>query len=360
MNGNIYQRKDGRFEARVSLGKDENGKRHYRSYYGNTYEEAEIKLLSVQEKRGFDVKITEMTVKEVGYEYLNNVKVRLKESSIANYRMKLEKHIIPVLGNIKCCLLSSSDVSGFIDQKLKSGLSARYVSDIVVLLKSLFRYASRFYGIVNPVESILMPKRAKTEIAILTNKQQSALQKYLRNDASLTSLGISLSLYTGIRIGELCALQWRDIDFDNCAIKISKTVQRIQCTVGNGKTKIVITEPKSQSSVRTIPIPQFLLELLRNAKTSSEYFVLSGSNKPVEPRALQYRFAKILKKVNLPSVHFHSLRHAFATNCIALGFDIKTLSEILGHSSVEITLNRYVHSSMDRKRAYMGLLKWAA
>ena len=325
MNGNIYQRKDGRFEARVSLGKDENGKRHYRSYYGNTYEEAEMKLLSVQEKRCFDVKITEMTVKELGYEYLNTVHTRLKESSLANYRMKLEKHIIPMLGNIKCSLLRSSDVSGFIDHKLKSGLSARYVSDIVVLLKSFFRYASRSYGIQNPVKSILMPKRAKTEIAILNNKQQSTLQKFLKNNANLTSLGISLSLYTGIRIGELCALQWRDIDFDSNTIKISKTVQRIQCTVGNGKTKIVITEPKSQSSVRTIPIPQFLLELLRNAKTSSEYFVLSGSNKPVEPRALQYRFAKILKKVNLPSVHFHSLRHAFATNCIALGFDIKTL-----------------------------------
>ena len=122
----------------------------------------------------------------------------------------------------------------------------------------------------------------------------------------------------------------------------------------------MITEPKSQSSVRTIPIPRFLMEMLCKAKSSSECFVLSGNNKPVEPRAMQYRFAKILKKVNLPSVHFHSLRHAFATNCIALGFDVKTLSEILGHSSVEITLNRYVHSSMDRKRAYMGLLKWAA
>ena len=360
MIGNIYQRKDGRFEARISLGKDESGKRHYRSYYGNTYEEAEMKLLSVQEKRCFDVKITEMTVKEVGYEYLNYVSTRLKESSLANYRMKLEKHIIPVLGNIKCCLLNSSDVSDFIDQKLKTGLSARYISDIVVLLKSVFRYASRSYGIKNLIEANLMPKKTKTEIVILNNKQQSELQKYLRNDASLTSLGITLSLYTGIRIGELCALQWRDIDFDNGTIKISKTVQRIQYSDCNKKTKIVITEPKSQSSVRIIPIPQFLLELLRNAKASPEYFVISGSNKPVEPRALQYRFAKILKKVNLPSVHFHSLRHAFAINCIALGFDIKTLSEILGHSSVEITLNRYVHSSMDRKRAYMGLLKWAA
>ncbi|MBP3855114.1 MAG: site-specific integrase [Ruminiclostridium sp.] len=360
MNRNIYQRRDGRFEARLSLGKDENGKRHYRSFYGSTYAEAENKLLSVQEKHCFDISLTEITVKELSYEYLQVVRARLKESSIANYSMKLEKHIIPELGNITCCLLRSSDVSEFIDRKLKSGLSARYVSDIVVLLKSIFRYASRTYGIKNPTEAIAMSKRTKTEIEILNSDQQTKLLNYLRGSISLTSLGICISLYTGIRIGELCALQWRDIDFDNCTIKISKTIQRIQHNVGNKKTKLIITEPKSQSSVRTIPIPRFLMEMLCKAKSSSECFVLSGNNKPVEPRAMQYRFAKLLKKVNLPSVHFHSLRHAFATNCIALGFDVKTLSEILGHSSVEITLNRYVHSSMDRKRAYMGLLKWAA
>ena len=138
------------------------------------------------------------------------------------------------------------------------------------------------------------------------------------------------------------------------------TLQRIQTFDNSKKTKIVITEPKSVSSVRDIPIPECLLRLLEKHRKDDDMFVLSGSRKPVECRSVQYHFANLLKNGNLPSVHFHSLRHAFATNCIALGFDVKTLSEILGHSRVEITLNRYVHSSIERKRACMSMLKWVA
>lgn len=161
---------------------------------------------------------------------------------------------------------------------------------------------------------------------------------------------------TGIRIGELCALQWEDVDLEKRILIVRKTIQRIQIQNEKRKTKLVITEPKSESSKRIIPIPDCIVNLLSKFKGKAKEFVVSRREKPVEPRTMQYRFSKILKKANLPSVHFHALRHIFASNCIKLGFDVKSLSELLGHSSVEITLNRYVHSSLEQKREYMKRL----
>ena len=166
-----------------------------------------------------------------------------------------------------------------------------------------------------------------------------------------------MSLFTGLRIGELCALKWSDIDLSNRTISVSKTIQRIAV---QGGTQLVITEPKSISSVREIPIPDCIFSLLRKFCSNADFYILSGMTKPVEPRTMQYRFQALLKKAKLPSIHFHALRHMFATNCVELGIDVKSLSEILGHSGVEITLNRYVHSSLERKKAFMKKLKFAA
>ena len=142
---------------------------------------------------------------------------------------------------------------------------------------------------------------------------------------------------TGLRIGELCPLQWKDIDLEKRIISVSKTMQRIQCPTAAGKTKLIITDPKSESSRRQIPIPECMMSFLLKFKGKPNEYLLTGTEKPIEPRAMQYRFRTILKNAKLPSVHFHALRHIFATNCIKLGFDVKALSELLGHSSVEIT-----------------------
>lgn len=228
------------------------------------------------------------------------------------------------------------------------------------MLKSLFSYASREYGIKNTLKGLIMPKCEKTEIQLLSTKEQKTLINYVVKKPSLTNLGIAISLYTGIRIGELCALQWGDIDFKKRILTVKKTVQRIQNYGGNTKTKLIITSPKSRSSIREIPLPKFILSVLEKFRNNDYIYILSGKVKPIEPRTMQYRFKKILKNVNLPSVHFHSLRHTFATKAIELGFDVKTLSEILGHSSVEITLNRYIHSSLNRKRTCMEKLDLSA
>ena len=162
----------------------------------------------------------------------------------------------------------------FIENKLKSGLSAHYVADIIVLLKSVYRYASRVYGINNCLEGIVIPKRTKPDIKVLSNVEQSRLMAYLNEDFDLNALGITLSLHTGIRIGELCAIQWKDVDLINRTITVRKTVQRIKSYGGKSKTKLVITEPKSASSARVIPIPDCLVAMLEKFKDNF-FFIFS-------------------------------------------------------------------------------------
>ena len=358
--GTVYKRKDGRWECRISMGKDDNGKRISRSYYGKSREEAEYKAMIAQGQAEEDYAVTEMTVRKLVTEWLHVTASRIKESTAAHYAMKAEKHLIPAFGEIKCCLMKAKDIYAFIERKLKEGLSVRYLSDIIVLFKSVFRYASREYRIRNVLDGIVLPKKNKPEIAVMNKEQQFRLEKYLDKHPSVTSVGISISMYMGLRIGEVCALQWKDIDLEKRILTVSKTIQRVQCRTGAKHTKLIITEPKSESSKRTIPIPDCLLPLLRQFMDNGEVYVVSGRKKPVEPRTMQYRFAKILHNADLPAFHYHSLRHLFATRCVELGFDVKTLSEILGHSSVEVTLNSYIHSDMERKRTCMSLLSKCA
>ncbi len=359
MGMHIYKRKDGRFEGRLIEGRKADGKLKYRSVYGHSYAEVEQRLACLRTMDTFQSLHAMDTVGDLLTEWLCAISPRVKPSTLSNYRMKVEKHLIPAFGTIRHDALHVRQVQAFIEQKIAEGLSPRYVSDIVVILKSAYKYASRTYQLPNPLVHVILPKKKKTEIHILDARQQKRLQMYLQSKQNRTSMGIMLTLYTGLRIGELCALRWEDIDFAKRTLTINHTMQRIQHEDGLHKTQLTITDPKSASSKRTIPLAACLIPLLQQFMTKGSDFVLSGNEKPIEPRTMQYRFAAILKKANLPSVHFHALRHMFATNCIALGFDVKSLSEILGHSSVEITLNRYVHSSMEQKRHYMERLSMA-
>ena len=356
---NIYSRKDGRFEGRVYLGRSENGKRRYKSYYGATAEEVrrnhEIAQLSVIP----NVTAARMTVGVLAAEWLLSVRNRVKESTLANYRLKLKKHIIPSFGAMGCCSVGSKEIYGFINNKIGEGLSSRYVSDILVLMKSIFKYAAREYGIKNVFDGIAMPKKQQKEVRLLTNDEESRLKAYIADKPSLFGMGIALTMYTGLRIGELCALKLEDIDLEYRTLTVRKTIQRIPNHEGGSKTKLVITEPKSERSRRVIPIPECMIEMLRKCKTNNSCFLLTGTDKPMEPRAMQYRFSRFLKKLGLPHIHYHALRHGWASRAIELGFDVKTLSEILGHSSVELTLRLYVHSSFERKRACMDLFGWS-
>ena len=168
-----------------------------------------------------------------------------------------------------------------------------------------------------------------------------------------------IALYTGIRLGELCALQWSDIDFATNTLTISKTLIRVQNKIEETafpKTRIIITKPKSDKSCREIPVPDYISKIAFDFVSKKTDYVLSGNSKPIEPRNMQYFFHSIIKEINIHNISFHTLRHTFATRCVEKNFDIKTLSEILGHSSVKITLDRYVHSNMELKRKNMNKL----
>lgn len=355
MNGyNIYHRQDGRYEGRVSRGKKKNGKRLFKYFFGSSREEVKRKMDAFRKQ---DAAACSQTIGQLFYEWHTSIKHHVKESTAANYLMKAEKHILPAFSKSIADTLRQADVYAFIDSKLKAGLSTRYVSDIIIMMKSIFKFAVKKYRIFNPLDGIALPRSSKPNIKLLDDTQQKKLQTYIAENPSNTTLGIALSMSTGIRIGELCALQWEDIDLEKRILTVRKTMQRIQTPHETAKTKLVIAEPKSESSKREIPIPECVVNLLDKFKGKGKEYLISSSDKATEPRTLQYRFAGILKNVQLPSIHFHALRHMFATNCVKLGFDIKSLSEILGHSSVEITLNRYVHSSVEQKRGYMDRLK---
>ena len=355
---NVYRRKDGRWEGRIYRGRKDNGKKYFKYFFANTKAEVCEMMHNFRIEEAVNANCTKL-FSSIFSEWYNITKHNVKESTAANYEMKSNKHILPSFGEKKISDISVNDVYDFIELKQKDGLSNRYISDIIILMKTFFKYAVRTYHVLNPLDGVSLPKKKTPEIQLLDEPEQKKLQQYISENHNLTTLGIALAMSTGIRIGELCGLQWKDIDLEKRILTVRKTVQRIQCRNGLFKTKLIITDPKSESSRRSIPLTESMVEFLKEFKGKDEEFILSGETKPLEPRTMQYRFAKILKNVKVPSVHFHALRHIFASNCIKLGFDVKALSELLGHSSVEITLNRYVHSSFDQKREYMQRLNFA-
>lgn len=163
-------------------------------------------------------------------------------------------------------------------------------------------------------------------------------------------LAVLLCLFTGLRIGEICALKWSDIDFKNKTLFIKRTVQRLYVNGCHTKTALVETEPKSIKSKREIPLQDTIIKLLISFQNNKEY--IFGGDKPMEPRTMQYHYKKILKEADVSYKNFHTLRHTYATNCIEGGTDVKSLSEMLGHSNIQITMNYYVHPSIDTKRRY--------
>lgn len=202
-------------------------------------------------------------------------------------------------------------------------------------------------------------KIERPDISVISKRDQEVLIQYLKNSATNCDIGILLCLFTGIRIGELCALRNSEISVSTKTLCINSTMQRIQCfdEDSNSKTKIIITPPKSCFSKRSIPLPDCIMPYLENIKKDDESFFLTGSKTEyIEPRSMQNYFKRVLKENGIQKTNFHALRHTFATNCVELGFDTKSLSEILGHSNVSITLNRYVHPSMAQKKKNMQLL----
>lgn len=365
---NIYKRKDGRFEGRISLGYDGNGKIKYKYLYAKSLAEIKEKMLCAYADLGGTAQsICDKTLRELCCEWLASAKLRVKNSSYCCYEKLINKHILPYFEDIGYGELGTPIINAFAEHKLKygkingiGGLSAKSVHDILVVMRSVAKYAEQEYGFKNPMRNISMPKSERKEAEVFGKDERCKLQNYLQSDLTKSNLGILLTMYSGLRIGELCALTWKDIDFQSGIIRVSKAVQRVAGGSDGLKTKVTVTSPKSKTSVRDIPVPAFVLELLKQNKCLDGSYILSGTTKPVEPRTMQNRFKAVLKECGIRSANFHLLRHTYATVCIENGFDAKTVSELLGHSSVNITLNRYVHSSMEMKKKCVDKLDLAA
>lgn len=285
-------------------------------------------------------------------EWLKYKKNTVKKSTYYNYSYSVEKYLYLKFADQD--ITQIKDYNDFIE-KLTDTLAPKTVRDIITKLKEIINFYEEEHNTKLNIKKMSLPKMNKKEIQILSNKEKQKLEKYCIEQNSLKSLGILICLNTGLRIGEVCALRWENIDFESKKIHIEKTIERIYSKEEN-KTIVIIDTPKSITSVRTIPINSKLYNILKQIRGKSKKtdFVLTGSSEHyVEPRNYQYHFKEILKRSKVKKYKFHTLRHTFATNCIEAGMDIKSLSEILGHADVSITLNIYVHSSDKAKRKYL-------
>lgn len=370
---NIYKRKDGRWEGRYIRCYDENSRAKYGYVYAATYSEVKQRLLEKQllVSSGSAVQSNSFILYgDILTQWLQSVKLNIKESTYSRYYHLIENHIRPELGRYQLTRISTQLIERHIEQQLSNGnlrnggaLSPKTVSDILTIIKSTMEYARCNNFNVTCNLGKLTVKKKDHEMRVLSKSEQGALVKILTEDIDHYKFGVLLSLYTGIRIGELCALRWENISFENSTLRVRETMQRVQATTADAqtKTKVIITEPKSQCSMRDIPLPECIVDIAKRFSASPKAFILTGDmNKYIEPRTMQNRFKTYIKDSGIADANFHSLRHTFATRCVELGFEIKSLSEILGHANVNITLNRYVHSSFDLKHSNMNRLSLSA
>lgn len=361
---NIFKRKDGRWEARYIKGYELSGKAKYGFCYGKSYKEAKEKVSKCKAEIvvGRPVPPTDHRHRFSFFcdEWLRLRKSKVRESTYIKYNTILEKYIKPKLGSCFPATITTDTVDNFAHGLLfDDNLAVKTVHDILVVLHSVLKYVAAQLPSLCAAVEINYPQKEKKEIRVLDRSEQERFVKFLLADADFCKFGVLLMLLSGIRIGELCALRWGNVNLQEKTIRISATLQRLRCMEGENKnrTHIVIGAPKSATSIRTIPLTDHAAELCRKfAVYNGNAYILTGTEKYMEPRMLQYRIEKYTKECGLKGVHAHTLRHTFATRAVEVGFEIKSLSEVLGHANTTITLNRYVHSSMELKRANMDKL----
>lgn len=359
---NIFKRKDGRWEARYIKNRLPSGKIKYGYCYGKTYREAKEKVVKCKATVALGISEPCQSGNQPFSHYcdawLTSRKSRIAESSYVKYHQVLDLHIKPQLGHCQLKEITNQTIDEFSHYLIFSeGLAPKTAKDILVVLRSILKSTETHLPASHIPLEVVYPKIQKTEMRILSSKEQTVIMSYLMDNVDSCKYGILLAMVTGIRIGELCAMTWGNVSLPDLTIKVSATMQRLKelDTTKSAKTKVIISAPKSNTSFRVIPIPDFLEELSRKMYVADpSAFILTGCRKMMEPRTLQYRFEKCMAECDVADVHFHTLRHTFATRCVESGFEIKSLSEVLGHASTTITLDRYVHSSLSLKRENMN------
>lgn len=276
----------------------------------------------------------------------------VKRSSYSAYMLLIENHLLPSFGNQLS--VEESNIQEFVFKKLDEGLSQKTIKDILIVLKMILKFGLKNKLIeYQPFDVQFPTERERYEIEVLSKSNQKKIMNYVQEHFTFKNLGIYICLSAGIRIGEICALTWDDIDTEAGIINIRKTIQRVYVIEDNDRrTELIIDSPKTKNSIRDIPMSKDLLKMLKPIKrvVNSSFYLLTNDAKPTEPRTYRNYYKKLMKKLDMPELKFHGLRHSFATRCIESNCDYKTVSVILGHSNISTTLNLYVHPNMEQKK----------
>ena len=302
------------------------------------------------------------TIEGIGNAWIENTSHNWKESTKHRYMEKLRLYVYPKYGDRLITDVSTEEVEQYLIRLQTEGVDGRNPvgSSTACLVMTVFKQLSNYARKVG-VDFKFSPecisvKREKSHIDVFSEKEEAKLIKYLKKHPSETNTAILICLFTGIRLGEICALKCDDIDLEECVLHVRRTMQRLPDAEGDNKTAIKIDKPKTACSLRDIPFTKELAKIIRPFHKPGAFFLTGDRERYVEPRTMEDRFASVLKKCGIRQVNFHVTRHTYATRCIERGMDPKTLSELLGHANVATTLDRYVHLSMKHKAESVKLI----
>ena len=276
----------------------------------------------------------------------------VKRSTYSAYSLLVSNHLVPYFGEMTD--ITEDTVQKFVFEKLDSGMSQKSVKDMLIVLKMILKFGVKHSMIEFRQIDIRFPtEREKQDVEVMSKTNQKLLMNYLKTHFTFQNLGIYICLNSGLRIGELCALTWGDLNTEKGVINVNKTIQRIYIPEEKDRhTELIIDAPKSKDSIREVPMTRELLRIIRPLKkiVNPDFFVLTNDMNPTEPRTYRCHYNRLLKELGLPHLKFHGLRHSFATRCIESKCDYKTVSVLLGHSDISTTLNLYVHPDMEQKQ----------
>lgn len=347
---NIYKRKDGRWEGRYIRGRTPAGKAEYGYVYARSYTACREKQRKMEKALPQKPILTgEMSVSQAVAFFLSDRRSALKASTVGRYEYMTSHYIIPELGTLMLHELTPEKLSAFFKLLQDRGLSSKTARDIGVLLKTIFKVVKKKCRCDCPGRDVELPAYRGKKVEVFADHEIATLARKVLETPDITGLCILLVLNTGLRLGEICALQRSDIDYRSGVLRIERAAARVRDASG---THLVVQSPKSGSSVRLVAIPNDMLELLKTTTQNiqNDNYLLTNTDIPMEPRTLQYRYRKLLERCGIRYRNFHALRHTYATRCMENGVDIKSLSELLGHADIRTTLQTYIHSSLAHKR----------
>ena len=352
---NIYHRKDGRWEGRYWIGTGPDGRRIYKSVYGRRYADVRRELaiqraslyLRQDRPRDGDVLFEE----RAAYFLEFKVKPFVKETTLVGYRRLIVQHLIPAFGGMTLGELEPEDLQRYFS-RLDGTLSHGTIGNIFSLLRTILRDAYADGKLARQIwQNVRLPRASKPPVRVLDREEQTKVEKLAFEQGRFEFI---LCLYTGVRLGELCALQWEDVDLEGRRLIIRHGMQRIS---SGGSSRVAMSTPKSASSQREIPLPQFLCgmlaEMRRQAGEDARFVIPGRDGRSCDMRTIQTRFKNLTGELGIDGAHVHTLRHTFATRCLERGVGIETLSALLGHSAATVTLRYYAHSLPQQRMSSM-------